>query len=272
MSLTRLILFLTSALFISACSKTTIGGTEEGVIIKKPWFVGYEGVVDTPVETGTAWHAISTTIIPISMTPFQRQETFTDLISKDRKPVDIDVYVQLQVKDNHTPALYKNFGMQAYKHNVSKPFRSAFREIAKQYTMWELIEDASVMRTIEAKARERLTAILERKGIHFDVLGVEVSKANPPDEVKAEVARTAAQTQRAETEAAREQAELIRLAAEQARAKADRAYQDEMKLTADQYIRLMQIDAQYKMIDMVKNKDERLTLLIGVDGVAVPTK
>ena len=50
------------------------------------------------------------------------------------------------------------------------------------------------------------------------------------------------------------------------------SYQTAMGLSPEEYIELMKIDAQYKMIEMIKNKKEPMTLLVGVDGVAVPAK
>lgn len=270
---TKTFLLLFIFLSMGGCIRHGVGGTEEGVVIKKPWFFGAEGVMDEPVKTGSHFKFPTTDIVNMSMLPVQKKEKFVDLISSDRKPVDLEVYIQLRVTRGKSPEVYKNYGYidLAYKNTISKTFRSKFREFAKSYTMWELVEDIKVMQDLEKKSLSAVKNILDVKKIPLELIGVEVSKANPPDEVKAEVARTAAQTQRKETEKARKLAEEDREAAEIARASADNAYKATMKISSEEYIELMKIDAQYKLIEMMKNKKD-LTLLVGVDAVAAPLK
>ena len=70
-----------------------------------------------------------------------------------------------------------------------------------------------------------------------------------------ELARTAMEIQAQETQEQRAKTEIAREQAEIKRAQADKAYQREMNLTADQYIRLRHIEIEKEKVEMIKNKN-----------------
>jgi hypothetical protein len=57
------------ALVLSACSSYAPDAGYEIVLVKKPWFFGHGGVVDTPVQTGRTYAALSTDGILVYMQP-----------------------------------------------------------------------------------------------------------------------------------------------------------------------------------------------------------
>ena len=111
---------------------------------------------------------------------------------------------------------------------------------------------------------EKIEQIIKDKKIPVNVLAVVVNRAVPKDDVMEELTRTAIQIQAQETQEQREKTESKREAAEIKRAQADKAYQREMSIAADQYIKLRALEIEKEKVEMIKNKQNvKINMLMG---------
>jgi regulator of protease activity HflC (stomatin/prohibitin superfamily) len=85
---------------------------------------------------------------------------------------------------------------------------------------------------------------------------------SPPPEVIAETKATAAQNQAILTQQARANAELSRKQAEINKAIADRAYQQQMGMSVEQYMHIRSIEIEKEKVELLKNH-QNVTVIFG---------
>ena len=86
--------------------------------------------------------------------------------------------------------------------------------------------------------REFVAEKSKEKELPIKIISVTTGSAKPNKDQLDEMNQTAAAIQRTKTQERLKEMETVREAAEKQRAKADKAYMQEMHLTADQYIQL----------------------------------
>jgi regulator of protease activity HflC (stomatin/prohibitin superfamily) len=242
------------AFVLTACSRVTADAGEQRVLIEKPWFFGHGGVDPEPVTTGGIWVAASTDSVNVSMQPLRFDEEFEDMMSANNVPVSFHAAVRLQVTDavelvrhftggyNCAPEPNANSNQLCwYVTNVQKMFQNLIRSDCKRYTMSQLAIDQTSVQELESTVKKELEEYLDQQHMPVKVHEVVVGRVSPPKIVEDQQKETAAQQQRAQTEAQKKIAEDARRAAELSRAAADSAYQQAMGLTSQQFVELQRI-------------------------------
>mgnify|MGYP001009486535 CR=1 FL=1 len=244
------------ALLFNSCTRVTVNGDEEAVLIKKPYLFGHGGVDETPVESGSQNVALSTDFVTYKITPINYEETFDNLASVDNTPLDFETHLTLKIRRGMTPILHKNFGKEWYKNSVAQVFRALVRSKTSIYQAQKLISDKTITDNIDAEITERLTHYLDSVQIPVDIVNVNIGKAIPPDEVIKETEQTAAQKQSILTQQARKLAEDSRKEAEESKAIADNAYMNKMNFTHAEYIEMRKLELNKETIKMVQDKKD----------------
>lgn len=230
-----------TAIMYTGCAQTVDAGSE-GVVITKPWIFGHGGVDSTPVSTGLVWTAPSTDIVTINIKPFNINESFGDLITKDNNPVTFDIHMTFQHQEGKTPILLQHFGDAWYSGKIQQPLRNDVRNFVKGYTMFEISTDPVIADELQKVVEAKVRMFITKEKIPTQLLNVSVGKVLPPKTVIDATLETAAQKQRILTQEARVQAEHARKIAEEATAEADKAYMNKMGMTPQQYLQNKQLD------------------------------
>lgn len=240
---------------MTSCSVASVNADEELVFVKKPIIFGKGGVDKQPLTSGSEWRWFSTEEVKFKVSPTQYEEKFQDIFTADNTPIDLSANILLQIKKGETPILLEGFGKDWYKNNIQTQFIKYVRDEISKYPMKELTSKREIYDSVETVVMQKVQGIIDNKKIPVQVLSVIVNRAVPKDDVMDELARTAMQIQAQETQEQRAKTEIAREQAEIKRAQADKAYQREMNLTADQYIRLRQIEIEKEKVEMIKNKN-----------------
>jgi regulator of protease activity HflC (stomatin/prohibitin superfamily) len=225
-------------------------------------FFGHGGVFPQSVKTGLQYVAFTTWATYVNMQPFQVDENFDDLMSRDGVPLDFHAVARFQVVES-VPLILK-FGEDWYQKNVKSEFQKLVRDEVKKHGMNETAISAVAAEEIDAAITANLQAYIKAIQLPVDLRGVTLGRANPPDAIKDQRIATATQEQRANTEHQRKLAEDQRKEAEAARAISDNSYREAMRLTPEQFLQLEQI----KMLHEVC-AGGKCTFLMG--GNVVPT-
>lgn len=235
-------LTLLPILMLSACSSHAPDAGHEVVLIKKPWFAGHGGVVESPVKTGRTFAAITTEGIDINMQPQKYEADLRDTMTSDGVPISFHAIMVLRVIDS--VMLIKSFGPDWYLNNLEEQFKTMIRQAVRKRGMNETAISTTAIDAIDIEIRDALIAFIKEKGLPIELLTMTVGRANPPDSVKNQRIETAAQQQRVQTETQRKLAEDARLQAEKSRAAADNAYRESMQLSPAQFLQLETIKMQ----------------------------
>ena len=240
--------FFIAALFclsvlLSGCTTVAPEAGEEGVKVHKPWFFGTGGIDMTPVETGLEYTWLSTDYVIVNMLPRAYDEDLDDATSNDNTLLDFNTQIQLQVKDNKSPVLIKNYGVDWYNSVIKEVYRNTVRGYISKYGPFDLMSNREVLDSINLFVKNDIqnyiSLLSSKQGeLPIDVVNVVVGRAIPNERQKAEMDATAAATQAKRTEESRREMLVAREAAERQRAIADKAYQEELGLTTDQFIQL----------------------------------
>jgi hypothetical protein len=230
-------------LCMSACTSVTPDAGEEAVLVHKPWFFGSGGVDETPIETGLSYTWWSTEYVIVSMLPQRFDEKLDDATSNDNTLLDFNTQIQLQVKDNKSPILIKNYGPDWYVRVIQEVFRNTVRGYISYFGPFDLMSNREVLDSINVAVKSDMEAYIaglsQKHGeLPVDVVNVVIGRAIPNAMQKAEMDNTAAATQAKRTEESRLEMLKAKEAAERQRAIADKAYQKELGLTTDQFIQL----------------------------------
>lgn len=211
----------------------------ELVVNDKPYFFGHEGVRDESVKEGRALLFISSSAVPVRMTPQSIPVKFDDFSSRDNILLDFESTIQFRVKDSVT--LVKSFGIDWFANNVQQQYVSVVREALKKKTMTEMMSDVNAAKSIDDEVTAALQKIVDEAKLPIVILGVSLGRVKPNDNVLAQMNETAAQQQRQKTLVEAELAEQKRKAEQVAKAAADNAYRNAMQLSPEMFIQLEQI-------------------------------
>ncbi len=238
-------MFLCGAILfgMASCTSVTPDAGEEAVLIHKPYIFGSGGVDDTPVETGLKYTWFSTSYVTVSMLPQKFDEKLDDATSNDNTLLDFNTQIQLQVQDNKSPILIRNYGESWYVNVIQEQYRNIVRGYISNFGPFDLMSNREVLDSINIAVKtdmENYIASLSKKHgeLPVDVVNVVIGRALPNEKQKAEMDNTAAATQAKRTEESRREMLVAREAAERQRAIADKAYQKELGLTTEQFIEL----------------------------------
>lgn len=249
---------------LASCTSVTPNAGEEAVLIHKPWFFGSGGVDMTPVETGLEYTWLSTDYVIVSMLPQKYDENLDDATSNDNTLLDFNTQIQLQVRDNKSPILIKNYGENWYERVIQEVFRNTVRGYISYFGPFDLMSNREVLDSINVAVKTDIENYIKELSIKHgelpvDVVNVVIGRAIPNDKQKAEMDNTAAATQAKRTEESRLEMLKAKEAAERQRAIADKAYQDELGLSTEQFIQLRAWeiikDKQGANIDVLFNAD-----------------
>lgn len=237
-----LVTLMTMALFAS-CTTVSPNYGQEGVKIHKPWFFGQGGVDMEPVETGLQYTWISTDYVIVTMVPVKHDEPLDDVTSNDNTLLDFNTQIQIQVEDNKSPILIKNYGTNFYENVIQEQYRNTVRSYISKYGPFDLMSNREVLDSINIAVKKDMIAYIDELSVRSGELpiivqNVLVGRAIPNAMQKEEMNRTAAATQAKLTEESRREMLIAKEAAERQRAIADKAYQRELGLSTDQFIQL----------------------------------
>lgn len=252
---------------LSSCINVAPGAGEEAVLIHKPYIFGHGGIDDRPVETGRQYEWFSTSYVIVSMLPQKFDEKLDDAASNDNTLLDFNTQIQLQVEDNKSPVLIKNYGKNWYVNVIQEVYRNTVRNYISKFGPFDLMSNREVLDSINFAVKgdmERYIDELSAKSgeLPIDVVNVVVGRAIPNEKQKAEMDNTAAATQAKRTEESRFEMLKAKEAAERQRAIADKAYQEEMGLSADQFIQL-------KAWEVIEKKEgANIDVLVGANGAS----
>ena len=248
-----LICVITVFMFSGCFSPSTVDAGQEAVLVKKPWFFGSEGVDKEPIKTGLTWTAFSTEVIRVDIKPFNISEPFDDLITVDNNPVDFDIHLTFKHIEGKTPILVEKFGNNWYENKVKQPLRNSVREFTKGNTMFAMTTDPNIVTKLEAVVTNEVQKFLKDEIIPTELVKVTVGKVSPPQAVIDSTIQTAVQKQNVKTQEERVKAEQSRELAEKASANADKAYMSAINMSAEQYLKMKELDNQKLAIERGSN-------------------
>lgn len=254
----------------AGCSTASPDAGYEAVLVKKPIIFGSGGIDTTPVKTGLTYIALSTHPVFVDVRPRQQEITFDDLFTFDGVPLDFQSAVQYRITDS--VKLVDKFGaddspegMGFFKRNLEQEYRKIVRDAVKKHGLNEMAINVSAAQEVDEEVTARFSDVIAKVGVPIQLIGVTLGRANPPDAIKHQRIATAEQEQRQLTEKQAKLAEDQRKMHEESRAAADRAYNDKMGITSEQYIQLEQI----KMLRDACTREKGCTFILG--SGALPT-
>ena len=253
------------ALILTSCYRVTPNGDEESVLIMKPYLFGHGGVDESPVSSGATWCAATTDHKEFKITPQTITEEFDNMIPSDNTPVSFSAYLKVQIRKGQTPDLYKNFGETWYANSIQATFRTLVREKACVYKMFDLASKREISAQLELDILKLMQEYAKKINLPVEIMQVSVGAITPPEQVLTETKNTAAQNQSILTQNARKNAEDARKDAEISKAIADKAYQNQMSMTIDQYLQLRQLEIEKEKIELIKD-NPKVSIIFG-EGV-----
>jgi regulator of protease activity HflC (stomatin/prohibitin superfamily) len=254
----------TSLTLLTSCHGVRPEAGEEAVLIYKPWFFGHGGVDPNPVQTGLTWCVFSTSSEIFKIIPQKHQVDMEDLVSNDNTPLDFHTVIVTQIKEGRSPVLLQNYGLDWFNTNIYNHYCNRVRDYVSQHSPFDLMSNREVLNEIDAKLlnemRVFLSELSKEKEFPVEIKQVVIGKAIPNQEQLAEMNRTAKAVQAKQTQEREVEVQLAREKAERQRAIADKAYQQEMGLTPQQFIQL-------KAWDIIAQKDgANIDVLFNADG------
>lgn len=261
------VLSLCLMLGMNSCINVAPGAGEEAVLIHKPYIFGHGGIDDKPVETGRQYEWFSTSYVIVSMLPQKFDEKLDDAASNDNTLLDFNTQIQLQVEDNKSPVLIKNYGKNWYVNVIQEVYRNTVRNYISKFGPFDLMSNREVLDSINFAVKNDMERYIDELSVKsgelpIDVVNVVVGRAIPNEKQKAEMDNTAAATQAKRTEESRYEMLKAKEAAERQRAIADKAYQVEMGLSADQFIQL-------KAWEVIEKKEgANIDVLVGANSAS----
>ena len=261
------VLSLCLMLGMNSCINVAPGAGEEAVLIHKPYIFGHGGIDEKPVETGRQYEWFSTSYVIVSMLPQKFDEKLDDAASNDNTLLDFNTQIQLQVEDNKSPVLIKNYGKDWYVNVIQEVYRNTVRNYISKFGPFDLMSNREVLDSINFAVKNDMERYIDELSVKsgelpIDVVNVVVGRAIPNEKQKAEMDNTAAATQAKRTVESRYEMLKAKEAAERQRAIADKAYQVEMGLSADQFIQL-------KAWEVIEKKEgANIDVLVGANSAS----
>ena len=226
----------------------------------KPIFFGNTRVDDEPVNSITLV-APTTTAVYFNILPQKMQFQFDDLLSNDNTPLDVNMYMIIQVKKGQTPDLLRNYGENWFENFIEPYFRNKVREYVSSCSPFDLMSNREVLAKfddrIKQSMRNYVAALSRRANFPIDIQQVITDRVMPNKEQLEEMNKTAASIQAKQTQEKRAEMELARAKAERNKAVADKAYMTELNLSPAQFIQLRAWDV------IEKKNGANIDVLIG---------
>jgi len=254
---------------LPGCLLVAVDAGHEGVLVEKPFFFGHGGVDTVPATTGRVFVAITTEVIDVDVRPLQYSEHF-DIISSENAPVSFDAFFIANVMVGRSPDLVSRFGPQWYVNNVKEAFRTIVREEVQKYALFELTTKPAIRTLLQnAIDQDVRVKIIEKHKMPLVLTRVVVGGILPPKGVLEQTAETIKQEQRRITMIEFQKAEEAREKAEKQRGIADRAYREQLGLTAPEFVDLRRIEVQK---EIVQHSPAALTVIMGLErfGINLP--
>ena len=255
---------ITSIATITSCHGVCPDADEEAVLIYKPWFFGHGGVDDDVVTTGMTWCWWSTSSEYFKITPQKHQVDMEDLVSNDNTPLDFHTVIITQIKKGKSPILLTNYGLDWFTTNIYNYYCNRVRDYVSQHSPFDLMSNREVLNGIDTKLLKEMRVYVkelsQENQFPVEIKQVVIGKAIPNKEQLAEMNRTAKAVQARQTQEREVEVQLAREKAERQRAIADKAYMNEMNLSASQFIQL-------KAWDIIEKKQgANIDVLFNADG------
>lgn len=255
---------LVSIATLSSCHFVAPAADEEAVLIYHPIIWGHGGVDDEAVETGLAWCWWSTGSETFKIVPQKQQVDMEDLVSNDNTPLDFHTVIITQVKKGKSPVLLQNYGTDWFNTNIYNHYCNRVRDYVSQHSPFDLMSNREVLNEIDTKLlkemRDFVADLSKEKEFPIEIKQVIIGKAIPNKEQLEEMNRTAKAVQAKQTQEREQEMQQAREKAERQRAIADKAYMNEMNLSAGQFIQL-------KAWDIIKEKQgANIDVLFNADG------
>ena len=252
-------------LTMSGCLRAVDAG-HEGVLVKQPFFFGHGGVDPVPATTGRVAVAPTTDVIDVDVRPIQHAEHF-DIISAENAPVSFDAFLIANVIDGRSPELISRFGQNWYGNNVREPFRTFVREEVQKYQLFQLTTDPNTRAKLQEAVAELVrNRLFEKQNIPVRLNRVVIGSILPPKGVLEQTAQTIIQEQRRLTMVEFQKAEEAREKAERQRGIADRAYREQLGLTAPEFVDLRRVEVQK---EIVQHAPSALTIIMGMEKIGI---
>lgn len=255
---------LVSIATLSSCHFVTPDADEEAVLIYHPIIAGHGGVDDEAVETGLTWCWWSTGSETFKIVPQKQQVDMEDLVSNDNTPLDFHTVIITQIKKGKSPVLLLNYGTDWFNTNIQNHYCNRVRDYVSQHSPFDLMSNREVLNEIDTKLlremRQFVADLSKEKEFPIEIKQVIIGKAIPNKEQLEEMNRTAKAVQAKQTQEREQEMQQAREKAERQRAIADKAYMNEMNLSAGQFIQL-------KAWDIIKEKrGANIDVLFNADG------
>ncbi len=216
-----------------------------------------------PVKTGLVWKVWTTNVVKVDVRPFNIDEVFDDLVTKDNNPVDFKIHLTFKHIEGKTPILVEKFGNDWYKNKVREPLRNSTRTFTKNHTMFEMTTDSAITDKLEQQVKKEIREFLLREKMPTELVEATVGKVMPPKTVIESTIQTAVQKQNVKTQQERVKAEESREKAERASANADKAYMKAIGMTAAQYLEMKRLDVQKLAIEAAKDGNVKINIIMG---------
>ena len=184
----------------------------------------------------------TTSAVYFNILPQKMQFQFDDLLSNDNTPLDVNMYMIIQVKKGQTPDLLRNYGENWFENFIEPYFRNKVREYVSSCSPFDLMSNREVLAKFDDRIKQSMrqyVASLSRKAnFPVDIQQVITDRVMPNKEQLEEMNKTAASIQAKQTQEKRAEMELARAKAERNKAVADKAYMTELNLSPAQFIQL----------------------------------
>lgn len=262
---------LAIVLSLTSCYRVQPNAGEESVLIMQPFLFGHGGVDDTPISTGASWVAATTDHKEFNITPQTITEEFDNMIPSDNTPVSFSAYLKVKIIKGETPNLYKNFGEAWYQNSIQATFRTMVREKACVYKMFDLASKREISAKIEEEIFTQISDYAKKINVPVEIMQVSIGAITPPEQVLAETKVTSAQNQSILTQNARKNAEDARKDAEISKAIADKAYQNQMGMTVDQYLKLRELEIEKEKVELIKD-NPKVSIIFGNATTTLPVR
>lgn len=254
------LLCVVGVLTLGSCSRAKCDAGFECVYVKKPMFFGRGGVAEKPLMEGSEWTVFTTEKVYIDMKPVKFTEALDDIASNNNTLLDFECNITLQIERGKSPLIVADFGADWYNRLIKEQYINSTRNYISQFSPFELMSNREVLAKIDSLIKRDVEGFIKQQAMPIKIISVVTGKAKPNKPQLDEMNVTAAQIQAKETQDRRQEMELSREKAERQRAIADKAYQTEMNLTAEQFIQLKAWDIIEKKqganIDVLFNADK----------------
>lgn len=252
---------LVSSFSLTSCEMANPSYDEEVALKMKPWLFGDTRVDPIPVNdlTCLAW---TTSSVYFKILPQKYQFKFDDLLSNDNTPLDVNMYMVLQIKKGHTPQLLNNYGEDWYGTFIEPYFRNKVREYVSSCSPFDLMSNREVISKFDTQLMVDMQKYVDKLSktrgyFPIEIQQVITDRVMPNKEQLEEMNKTAASIQAKQTQEKRAEMELARAKAEKNKAIADKAYMTELNLSPAQFIQLRSWDV------IEKKQGANIDVLVG---------